>query len=106
MISFKDFKDIDLRIAEIKEVKEHPDADKLYVLRIDVGDEEKQIVAGIRGTYSESDLIGKKIIIVNNLEPAVIRGESSNGMLLAVSGENGPVLLSPGPDVVAGAPVK
>lgn len=74
---------LDLRVAEIKEVKEHPEADKLYILNVDVGSEERQLVAGLKEHYSESDLLGKKVIIVANLKPAKLRGVLSQGMVLA-----------------------
>ena len=105
VISFDDFKKLDLRIAEIKEVKEHPNADKLYVLQIDVGEETKQIIAGIRQHYSPDELIGRKIVIVNNLSPATIRGEDSNGMLLAAKDQDAPIILIPDQDVVPGAKI-
>jgi methionyl-tRNA synthetase len=84
-ISIQAFAEIDLRVAEIKAVEEHPNADKLLVLKIDIGDggEERQLVAGIKECYSPEQLIGKKIIVVSNLAPAVIRGVESQGMLLA-----------------------
>ena len=84
-ISIQNFAEIDLRVAEIKAAEEHPDADKLLVLKIDIGDggEERQLVAGIKKCYSPEQLIGKKIIVVSNLAPAVIRGVESQGMLLA-----------------------
>ncbi|MEE9606044.1 MAG: methionine--tRNA ligase subunit beta [Candidatus Scalindua sp.] len=84
-ISIQNFAEIDLRVAEIKAAEEHPDADKLLVLKIDIGDggEERQLVAGIKECYSPEQLIGKKIIVVSNLAPAVIRGVESQGMLLA-----------------------
>ena len=99
MISFEDFKKLDLRVAEVLEAREHTGADKLHVLKIAIGDETKQIVAGIREQYSPDELVGKKIVIVNNLEPATIRGEESNGMLLAARGDEGPVVLLPEKDV-------
>ena len=85
LISIQNFAEIDLRVAEIKAAEEHPDADKLLVLKIDIGDggEERQLVAGIKKCYSPEQLIGKKIIVVSNLAPAVIRGVESQGMLLA-----------------------
>ncbi|MCF6147477.1 MAG: methionine--tRNA ligase subunit beta [Candidatus Kuenenia sp.] len=85
MISIEDFLRVDLRIAVIKHVEPHPNADKLLILKIDVGDEnqERQIVAGIKNYYSPEELIGKQIVIVNNLAPSVIRGIESQGMLLA-----------------------
>ncbi len=104
MISFNDFKKLDLRVAKVLEVKEHPDADRLYVLKIQVGETEKQIVAGIRQFYSPEDLLEKNIVIVNNLEPVTIRGQESNGMLLAAKRDDGmPVIIVPGKDVGSGS---
>ncbi|VAW14590.1 Methionyl-tRNA synthetase, partial [hydrothermal vent metagenome] len=67
MLTFEDFKKVKLVSAKILEAKEHPDADRLYVLKIDLGEEQRQLVAGIRNAYSTDDLIGKKIIVVANL---------------------------------------
>lgn len=106
MISFEDFKKLDLRTARIIEVKEHPNADKLYVLRIDVGGEEKQIIAGIREKYQADDLVNKTVIVINNLEPATIRGEESNGMLLVAGSEEGPVILIPENNVPSGVQIR
>ena len=88
-VSFEDFNKLKLQIAEITAVDEHPKADKLYILQLKIGEENRQIVAGIKPYRSEIDsLIGKKIVIVANLEPAKIRGVESNGMLLAVGGRD------------------
>lgn len=106
MVTYEDFKKLELIVALIKEVKEHPNADRLYVLKIDTGNEEKQLVAGIRASYKPDELVGRKVVVINNLEPAVIRGEASNGMILAASGENGPVILLPQKDVPVGAIIK
>jgi methionyl-tRNA synthetase len=106
MLSFDDFKKLDLRIAEIIDVNEHPNADKLYVLKIVVGDETKQIVAGIRSSYDKESLKGKKIAVINNLEPVAIRGEESNGMLLAASDAGTPIILVPERDVPSGSEIK
>jgi methionyl-tRNA synthetase len=106
MISFDEFKKIELKVAEIKSVADHPDADKLVVLTIDVGGEEKQIVAGIKGHYENDALIGKKIVVVTNLEPATLRGVESQGMLLAAVEGDRVVLVSPDQDVSAGASVQ
>jgi len=97
MVSFKDFQKLDFRVATIKEVKDHPNADKLLILNIDLGPEgERQLVAGIKGVYEIEELIGKQIVIVTNLEPATIRGVESKGMLLAAEGEMGkPILIIP-----------
>ena len=106
MASMEDFKKIELLIAQIKEVKEHPNADRLYVLQVDTGRDVRQIVAGIRKAYSPEQLIGRKIVLIANMEPAVIRGETSNGMLLAASDENGMALLAPEKDMPVGSIVK
>lgn len=76
------FSSLDLRVAKILDVKDHPNADKLYLLDVECG-EKRQLVAGIKNHYDKEGLKGKKIIIVSNLEAAKIRGEESQGMLLA-----------------------
>ena len=106
LVTIDEFKKTELIVAQIKEVKEHPNADRLYVIKVDTGKEERQIVAGIRKTYTKEELVGKKVIIVANLAPAVIRGESSQGMILAASNEVGPVILSLERDVSLGTIVK
>jgi methionyl-tRNA synthetase len=79
-----DFSKVDLRVANIKEVKEHPEAEKLYILQVDVGElGTRQIVAGLRKWYKKEELLGRNIVLVSNLKPAVLRGQQSNGMLLA-----------------------
>ncbi len=105
-ISIQDFSEIDLRVAEIKAVEEHPNADKLLVLKIDAGDGEKQLVAGIKNYYSAEELIGKKIIVVNNLAPAVLRGVESQGMLLAARDGDNVVLLTTEKDVGSGSRIQ
>ncbi len=105
-ISIQGFSEIDLRVAEIKAVEEHPDADKLLVLKIDTGDGEKQLVTGIKNHYSAEELVGKKIIIVNNLAPAVLRGVESQGMLLAARDGDKVVLLTTEKDVGPGSRVQ
>ena len=106
MVDIEDFRKIQLVIAQIKEVKDHPHADKLYVLKVDTGSQEKQLVAGIRKSYTKDGLLGRKIVIVNNLKPAVIRGEQSEGMLLAASDENGITILSVEGDIKLDSIVK
>jgi methionyl-tRNA synthetase len=105
-ISIQDFSEIDLRVAEIKAVEEHPDADKLLVLKIDAGDGKKQLVAGIKNHYSAEELIGRKIIVVNNLAPVVLRGVESQGMLLAAKDDDKVVLLTTEKDVKPGSRVQ
>ena len=83
MASFDDFKKLDMRIGEIISVEHVPNADKLYVLQVDLGGKEAQLVAGLRPYYKEDELKGKRIVVVTNLDPATIRGIKSEGMLLA-----------------------
>ena len=107
-INYDDFAKIDLRVATIVEAKPHPNADKLLVLQIDVGGERRQICAGIRAHYAPEQLVGKQIIVVANLEPRPLRGEISQGMLLAAT-DNAPgnvILLSPADPTAAGSKVK
>jgi len=106
MATIEDFKKIELKVAEIKEVNEHPNADRLYVITLDVGDKTKQVVAGIRGSYQKEDLIGKQVVLVDNLEPAVLRGVESQGMILAASDESGIAIVSPQRKMKLGSVVK
>ena len=104
MIKYDEFEKVKLKVAEIKAVEDIEGADKLYKLTIDVG-EERTIIAGIKSAYSKEELIGKQIIVVNNLEPAKIRGVESNGMLLAAS-DGEPVLLTIDKPVKNGSKIK
>ena len=105
-ISYEDFAKLDLRVAKVLAAREHPNANKLLLLTIQVGTVEKQIVAGIRGHYEPEILVGRQIVVVNNLQPALIRGEESNGMLLAASDSQGVVLLRPDRECESGSGVK
>jgi tRNA-binding protein len=106
-INYEDFAKLELRVAKVLEARPHPNADKLLLLQIDVGGEQKQIVAGIRAHYAPEQLVGRLIVVVNNLAPAMLRGETSNGMLLAATSGDKVVLLAPDdPDCVAGAKIK
>ena len=106
MVTINDFKNFDIRVATIKEVVDHPEADKLYVLKVDFGDKQKQLVAGIKLSYTKEDLLGKQIAVIDNLEPAVIRGQESQGMLLAAQDESGIAILSPERNVKEGSVVR
>lgn len=81
---------MDLVVGKILEVSYHPNADKLYLIRVSFGDSETRIVSGLREFYTEDQLLGRKIIVVRNLKKARIRGEDSNGMLLAA--DNGDIV--------------
>ncbi|MDD5182316.1 MAG: methionine--tRNA ligase subunit beta [Candidatus Nanoarchaeia archaeon] len=106
MVSFEEFQKIELKVGTIKSAEPHPKADKLLVLKVDLGGEERQLVAGIKKYYGIDDLIGKKIIVVANLEPAVLRGVESQGMLLAAEDAEGAVrLLTVDGDISNGANV-
>ncbi len=106
MISFDDFQKIDLRVAKILNAEKIENSDKLIKLIIDLGSEKRTIVAGIGKKYTPKDLIDKLIVIVANLEPKNIKGIQSEGMLLAVDSQNGPVLITPLEEVGVGEKVK
>jgi methionine--tRNA ligase beta chain len=96
---------LDLRVAEVLEAGEHPNADRLLVLRIDLGAEQRQLVAGLAGIYDPDSLVGRRIVVVANLKAARLRGELSQGMLLAAHGEEGVGLLL-APEAAPGTPVE
>ena len=106
MISFEEFKKMELAVATIKEVVDHPDADKLYVVKVLLSGEERQLVAGIKPYYSKEELEGKQVVVIVNLEPAVIRGVESNGMLLVAQDEEGIAVLTTDRKVLDGAKVR
>jgi methionyl-tRNA synthetase len=83
IISFQEFKRMDLRVAKILDAERVEGTDKLLKINVDIGTEHRQMVAGIAETYAPEDLIGKKLIVIVNLQPAVIRGVESQAMLLA-----------------------
>ena len=106
MISYEEFRKAELKIATIKDVQPHPNADKLYLVSLDVGGLTKQVVAGIRPYYEAEALKGRQVVLVDNLEPAMIRGVESQGMLLAASDEKGVSVVSPDRVVQEGSIVK
>lgn len=84
-ITYDDFARLDIRIGTVVEADNHPNADKLLVLKVNMGDHVRQLVAGIRGGYQPADMIGRQIVVLANLAPRVVRGIESQGMLLAAS---------------------
>jgi len=106
VITIEEFAKLDLRIARVLEARPHPNADKLMLLQIDVGDSQKQIVAGIRGHYEPDALVGKLIVVLDNLEPAMLRGERSEGMLLAATSGDDVIILKPEREAVVGGKVR
>lgn len=105
MISIDAFRQLDLRIATIISAEPHPNADRLLVLQIDVGTEQRQICAGIRNQYNLDELVGRQIVVVANLETAKLRGVESQGMLLAASDDDRVILLMPEKRVTPGAKI-
>ena len=107
-ITIDDFAKVELRVAQVVSAERVPGADKLLKLIVDVGSETRQILAGIAKAYSPENLVGRKIVIVANLQPRKMRGLESNGMLLAASvGDEGqPVLAGFLEDVPNGAKLK
>ncbi len=106
-ISIDDFAKLDLRIAEVIKCENHPKADKLLVLTVKLGPEERTIVSGIRKWYTAEEVLGKKVIIVANLKPVKLRGILSQGMILAAEDKNGNLAISAlDRDITSGSEVK
>ena len=106
MATIDDFRKLELKVAQIKEVSEHPNADKLWVLILDLGDRTKQVVAGIKNSYTKESLLGKYVVVVDNLDPALLRGVESQGMILAGSDDSGITIISPEKPLKLGSIVK
>ena len=104
-ISIEQFFEVDLRVAKIVSAEKIENADKLLKLMVDVGGEQRQLVAGIAQAYETESLIGKLIIVVTNLEPARIRGVESQGMLLAADLSGRPILATFEEEVPAGTKI-
>ena len=120
-IEFDDFAKIDLRVARVLECHEHPNADKLLVLTVDLGGPagadtggggRRQICAGLNGFYKPEELIGRLVVVVANLEPRTMRGEISQGMLLYASqsssdgiGKTKVIVLGPSAEIAPGSQV-
>ncbi len=110
MISIDQFKTVELRVATVTSAEPHPNADRLVVLKVDLGSEQRpdqrQIVAGIKKHYDPATLVGTQVVVVANLEPVTLRGVESQGMLLAASHEETLVVLRPDKPIAAGATVR
>lgn len=102
-ITIDDFDKIEFRVGEIISAEDHPDADKLLVFKVKVGEETRQIVSGIKKYYAPEDLIGKKVVIVANLKPIKLRGVESKGMILAAEKDGKLTLVSTLEDIESGA---
>lgn len=106
MATYEEFKKLDMRVARIKDVQDHPNADRLYVIIVDVGGRTKQIVAGIKSSYKKEDLMGREVVVIDNLDSAMLRGVESQGMLLASSDEKGACIVTLDREVALGSIVK
>ena len=87
LIGIDDFMKVEIKVGQIKECKQHPKADRLLVSQIDLGSEVRQIVSGIAEHYQPEQLVGRKVLVVTNLKPVKLRGELSEGMVLAASND-------------------
>ena len=106
VVSIEDFKKFEFKVSTIKDAQDHPNADKLYILKVDIGGQERQLVAGIRPFYKKEDLVGKQVVVIVNLQPAVIRGVESQGMLLAAQDQDGISVVSPDRFVKEGSGIR
>ncbi|MBU5255477.1 methionine--tRNA ligase [Tissierella praeacuta] len=105
-ITIDEFDKIKLKVAEVMSCENHPKADKLYVLQLKLGEEERQVVSGIKEYYSPEDLVGKKVVVVTNLKPVKLRGIESKGMILAAEDSDGKLsLVSTLEDLKSGATI-
>lgn len=106
-ISIGDFEKLDIRVGTVQSASDHPNADNLYLLQTDLGEPENhQLVAGIKDDYTVDELEGQQVVVVVNLEPATIRGETSEGMLLAADADRGICLIQPDKSVKNGTVVR
>ena len=107
VITIDDFSKLDLRIAKVLQAEKVPKSEKLLKLRVEIGSEQRQILAGIAKKYAPEELIGKSVVIVANLQPAKLMGQESQGMILAASDANGDMkLIEPNGEMPAGSIVK
>ncbi len=104
MINFEEFQKVELKVAKIISAERVEGSEKLLKLQANLGEEKRQIIAGIGKSYEPESLVGKEIIIVANLEPRILMGLESQGMVLAASDSDGrPVLLNPDKEVAPGS---
>ena len=106
MITIEQFRELELRVGTVRSAEAHPKADRLLVLKVDVGGEERQVVAGIRAHYDPAALVGRQVVLVANLAPATLRGVESQGMVLAAADGDRVVLVRPDEAVAPGATVR
>ncbi len=106
-IGIEDFAKVEMRVGQVKTAERVPGADRLLQLQVDIGDEVRQIVAGLALAYKPEELVGRKVVVVTNLQPRKLRGVESNGMIVAATAPDGaPVLAGFLEDVPVGAKLK
>ncbi len=106
MISFDDFQKLDLRVAQVKEAERVEKSDKLIRLIVNLGEEERQILAGIGKAYRPEELVGKKLAIVANLETKMMLGYESQGMVLAADLDGVPSVLFIDDNILPGSVIR
>ena len=106
-LTIEEFRRLVLKVGVVTAAEDHPNADRLLVLTVDIGDgAPRKLVAGIKGSYQASDVVGKRVVVVANLKPAILRGVQSGGMVLAASDGASITLLAPERPMPPGSPVK
>jgi methionyl-tRNA synthetase len=107
-LDFETFMEVDLRVGKIMSVEDHPNADRLYVVKIDDGsDAERTICAGLKKYYQPEEMVGKSVVFVANLKPRPLRGVTSEGMMLAADdGQDGVRLVTIDGDIATGSQVR
>ncbi|MBM4399051.1 MAG: methionine--tRNA ligase subunit beta, partial [Candidatus Cloacimonetes bacterium] len=98
-----DFEKLDIRVVQVLEAEAVPETEKLIKLKIDLGDSTRELVAGVALSYKPEELVGKKVVILANLQPRKIRGIVSNGMILCAKDEDGLSILVPERDIPSGS---
>lgn len=107
MITIEDFLKVELKVGTVLEAEDVEDSEKLIKLKVDLGEEEsRQILAGVKKWYKPEDFVGKQVVVVANLEPRIMMGLESNGMMLAADSEDGPIFLTVPEQVSAGTKVR
>ena len=106
MISYEDFKKLEIRIATIDSAEKVENTDKLIKLTVDLGGQKRQLVAGIAENHNCQDLIGKQVPVLTNLEPKEIRGITSHGMILAIESNGNAILMHPEEKVAEGSIIR
>jgi len=107
MVSYEDFQKLEMKVGKVLAVEDHPNADKLIIMRVDLGEETpRTLVAGLKPYMASDEIVGKLIVVVTNLEPARLRGVESRGMLLAAQEGEKVVLLTVDKEVAPGSSVR